>query len=71
MNKYPAWLNVLVLVVLLTGILLALPIILYQLWAFVAAGLYPHEKKYVHLYLPLSLSLFLAGAVHHLSPHCR
>ena len=28
---------------------------------FVAAGLYPHEKKYVHVYLPLSLGLFLVG----------
>ena len=33
-----------------------------QIWNFVAAGLYPNEKKYVHLYLPFSLGLFLAGA---------
>jgi sec-independent protein translocase protein TatC len=33
-----------------------------QLWIFVAAGLYPHEKRYVHIYLPFSLILFLAGA---------
>jgi sec-independent protein translocase protein TatC len=43
------------------GIVLGSPWIFYQLWAFVAAGLYPHEKRYVHLYLPLSLVLFLAG----------
>ncbi|HLJ92726.1 MAG TPA: twin-arginine translocase subunit TatC [Gemmataceae bacterium] len=43
------------------GILIGSPWIFYQLWAFVAAGLYPHEKRYVHLYLPLSLVLFLAG----------
>lgn len=28
---------------------------------FVAAGLYPHERRYIHLYLPISLFLFLAG----------
>jgi sec-independent protein translocase protein TatC len=43
------------------GIVLASPWIFYQLWSFVAAGLYPHEKKLVHLYLPFSIGLFLAG----------
>ena len=27
-----------------------------------AAGLYPHERRYIHVYLPASLGLFLAGA---------
>ncbi|HMC67471.1 MAG TPA: twin-arginine translocase subunit TatC, partial [Gemmataceae bacterium] len=40
------------------GLVLASPWIFYQLWAFVAAGLYPHEKRYIHVYLPLSLGLF-------------
>jgi sec-independent protein translocase protein TatC len=44
-----------------TGFVLASPWIFYQMWMFVAAGLYPHEKRYVHLYLPVSLGLFLAG----------
>ncbi len=43
------------------GIVLGSPWIFYHLWAFVAAGLYPQEKRYVHVYLPLSLVLFLAG----------
>ena len=43
------------------GIVLASPWIFYQMWMFVAAGLYPHEKKYVHVYLPFSLFLFLCG----------
>jgi sec-independent protein translocase protein TatC len=47
---------------LLVGILLASPLIFYQIWHFVAAGLYPHERHYVHLYLPFSLILFLMGA---------
>jgi sec-independent protein translocase protein TatC len=40
---------------------LAGPWILYQLWQFVAAGLYPHERKYVTKYLPLSLTLLVSG----------
>jgi sec-independent protein translocase protein TatC len=44
------------------GFVLAAPWIFYQIWMFVAAGLYPHEKKYVHYFLPLSLTLFVAGA---------
>jgi len=46
---------------LLVGIVLASPWIFYQLWTFVAAGLYPHEKKWVWTFLPLSIVLFLAG----------
>jgi sec-independent protein translocase protein TatC len=45
------------------GIVMSSPWIFYQMWMFIGAGLYPHEKKYVHLYLPLSLGLFLAGVV--------
>ena len=47
---------------LLVGVLLASPWIFYQIWHFVAAGLYPHERYYVHIYLPVSLGLFLIGA---------
>jgi sec-independent protein translocase protein TatC len=47
---------------LLVGVLLASPWLFYQIWHFVAAGLYPHERRYVHLYLPFSLGLFLLGA---------
>ena len=46
---------------LLCGVIIASPIIFYQFWAFIAAGLYPHEKKYVHNYLPFSIGLFLTG----------
>lgn len=45
------------------GLVLGSPWILWQLWAFVAAGLHPHEKRYVHRYLPFSLGLFLAGVL--------
>jgi sec-independent protein translocase protein TatC len=46
-----------------SGLLIASPYIFYQLWSFVAAGLYRHEKRYVHLFLPISLALFWAGAL--------
>jgi sec-independent protein translocase protein TatC len=46
----------------LVGLILASPWIFYQIWSFVAAGLYPHEKRYVHVFLPFSVGLFLAGA---------
>jgi sec-independent protein translocase protein TatC len=45
-----------------TGLLIASPYIFWQLWSFVAAGLYPHEKRYVYLFLPVSLVLFWSGA---------
>jgi sec-independent protein translocase protein TatC len=48
-------------VCMVCGLVLGSPWIFYQIWAFVAAGLYPHEKQYVHVYLPFSLGLFLAG----------
>ncbi len=44
------------------GFVIGSPWIFYQLWQFVAAGLYPWEKKSVNVYLPFSLGLFLAGA---------
>jgi sec-independent protein translocase protein TatC len=44
------------------GLLIGSPWILYQIWMFVAAGLYPHEKNLVNVYLPFSVILFLAGA---------
>jgi sec-independent protein translocase protein TatC len=46
---------------LFTGAIIASPLVFYFLWGFVAAGLYPHEKRYVHIFMPFSLALFLAG----------
>jgi sec-independent protein translocase protein TatC len=50
-------------VVAMTGLVISSPWVFWQIWSFVAAGLYPHEKKYVHRYLPMSLGLFIAGVV--------
>jgi sec-independent protein translocase protein TatC len=48
---------------LICGGVLAAPWILYQLWQFVAAGLYPRERKYVTKYMPMSVVLALAGVL--------
>jgi sec-independent protein translocase protein TatC len=48
-------------VCLVAGLVLASPWVFYQIWAFIAAGLYRHERHYVQKFLPFSLGLFLAG----------
>jgi sec-independent protein translocase protein TatC len=37
------------------------PFVLWQLWQFIAAGLYKHEKRLVRIYFPFSVGLFLSG----------
>lgn len=44
------------------GAVFAMPVIVYQLIAFVAPGLYPHEKRTLLLILPGIMVLFLTGA---------
>ena len=46
---------------LLAGLFLASPFILYQVWAFIAPGLYRHEKRYVVPFMVLTVFLFLSG----------
>ncbi|MFO0863152.1 MAG: twin-arginine translocase subunit TatC [Gemmataceae bacterium] len=48
---------------MVTGLVIGSPWIFLQVWLFVAAGLYPHEKKLVHMYLPISLILFFIGVL--------
>lgn len=48
---------------LLCGFILACPWVFYQMWAFIGAGLYPHEKKLIHVYLPYSVGLFIGGCL--------
>ena len=50
-------------IALLAGLLLSSPWVFYQLWMFVAAGLYPHEKRYVNIAAPFSAVLFVTGAL--------
>ncbi|MGW2487213.1 twin-arginine translocase subunit TatC [Streptomyces sp. NPDC001606] len=48
-------------VALTAGIVLAAPVWLYQLWAFVAPGLHRHEKKYAYAFVGMGFPLFLGG----------
>ncbi len=48
---------------LISGLILSSPWVFYQLWMFIAAGLYPHERRYVHLAVPFSAVLFVTGAM--------
>jgi len=46
---------------LITGLGLAFPVILYQLWLFFAPALYPQEKKYVYYFVPFGTLAFILG----------
>ncbi|HRT43416.1 MAG TPA: twin-arginine translocase subunit TatC [Phycisphaerae bacterium] len=48
-------------VVLISALILGGPYIIYQLWTFVAAGLYPNERAWVHRLTLPSVLLFLLG----------
>ncbi|MBI4586742.1 MAG: twin-arginine translocase subunit TatC [Planctomycetes bacterium] len=48
-------------VALIFGIFFALPLILFEMWKFIGAGLYSHEQKYVLMIYPFSILLFLGG----------
>ncbi len=48
-------------ITMLTAFLMALPVVLYQIWAFVAPGLYMHEKKLVLPLIVSSTLLFFMG----------
>ena len=47
---------------LIGGVILASPVILFQVWQFVSCALKPEEKRWVLIFGPLSLFFFLAGA---------
>lgn len=47
---------------LVVGILVALPIIVWQIWSFILPALKRNERKYLYLIVPWSVILFLGGA---------
>lgn len=50
-------------VALVGGVVLALPVILYQLWRFIVPGLYRNERRYTVAFVGSSLLLFSIGGV--------
>jgi sec-independent protein translocase protein TatC len=50
-------------VALVFGIVVAMPVILYQVWSFVAPGLTDAERKAVRPWIPLALAFFAVGVV--------
>ncbi len=48
-------------IALVVGIILAMPVLLYQLWAFIAPGLTPNERKVIRPWIPLALVFFAIG----------
>ena len=50
-------------VALIFGLLFTFPFVLNEAWKFIGAGLYDSEQRYVKLFLPFSLGLFVVGAL--------
>jgi sec-independent protein translocase protein TatC len=50
-------------VALIAGVVLAAPVIMYQVWMFIAPGLYANEKKLAVPFVLLSTSGFIGGAL--------
>ena len=48
-------------VAMITGLSLAFPLILYQMWLFFAPALYPQEKKIIYYFLPIGTVAFVLG----------
>ena len=48
-------------IAVITGIILAMPVLLYQLWSFISPGLTPAERKTFRPWIPLALLFFAIG----------
>ncbi|MGI5912050.1 MAG: twin-arginine translocase subunit TatC [Syntrophomonadaceae bacterium] len=46
-----------------SGFVLAFPVVVWALWKFVKPALYPSERKYVYIFLPLAILLFAVGVI--------
>jgi sec-independent protein translocase protein TatC len=50
-------------IALVIGVILAMPVLLYQIWKFVSPGLTPDERRVVGPWVPLALAFFALGVV--------
>jgi sec-independent protein translocase protein TatC len=50
-------------IALYIGLIIAAPVWLYQLWAFIAPGLHKHERRWAYVFAALATPLFATGAV--------
>jgi sec-independent protein translocase protein TatC len=48
-------------IAIVVGVILAMPVLLYQVWAFIAPGLTPSERKVVRPWIPMALVFFAIG----------
>jgi sec-independent protein translocase protein TatC len=55
------YINMIITLGIYLGVVLAAPVVLYQVWLFIAPGLYKHERRAVSSFVFFSLFLFLAG----------
>jgi sec-independent protein translocase protein TatC len=59
MDGFMSYMNV----AMIAAVVISSPWIFYQIWQFIAAGLYPNERRYIHLAVPFSAVLFITGAL--------
>jgi len=45
------------------GLVCTAPMWIYQIWAFIAAGMYSNERRVIHKYVPFCVFLFLVGVI--------
>lgn len=50
-------------IAMISGLIISSPWVFYQIWMFISAGLYPHERRYVYFATPFCAGLFAAGAL--------
>ncbi len=50
-------------IAMISGLALAFPLILYQMWLFFAPALYPQEKKIIYYFLPVGTIAFILGDI--------
>ena len=49
---------------LIAALFVSSPWVAYHIWQFVATGLYRHERKYVYIFGPFTVVLYVTGAVY-------